>query len=117
MNTLLYVILYWIIGTLVEFFMVFSVLRYVENHSSSKKEFIELWSDITDYIMVLSLPYTEDIKSNISFVFRAHLCVISIVWPIHIFMNILFFIFLGIYKLFKVPFDKLASKLLNTNKV
>lgn len=97
---------------LVEFLMVFGVLRYVKNHSNSKKEFIETWHDITDYIMVLSLPYTEDIESNVSFVFRAHLCGITIIWPIHIFMNILLFIFLGIYKIFKIPFDKLASKLL-----
>jgi hypothetical protein len=96
--------------------MVFGVLRYVKTHSSSIKEFIETWHDVTDYIMVLSLPYTEDIESNISFVLRAHLCVFSLVWPIHIFMNIWVFVFLGIYKLFKILLDKLASKLLNTSK-
>lgn len=112
MNILLCIALYWVIGVLIEFLMVFGVLYYVKNHSSSTKEFIETWHDVTEYIMVLSLPYTIDVKSNVSFVFRAHLCVISIVWPIHIAMNILFFIFLGIHKLFKIPFDKLASKLL-----
>lgn len=117
MNTLLYVILYWVIGILVEFLMVFSVLCYVKNHSNSIKEFIETWHDITDYVMILPLPYTTDVESNISFVLRAHLCVISLIWPIHIFINILFFIFLGINKLLKIPFDKLTSKLLNINKV
>ena len=116
MNTLLYVILYWGIGILIEFLMVFGVLSYVKKHSTSTKEFIETWHDVTDYVMVLSLPYTEDVKSNVSFVFRAHLCVISTVWPIHIAMNILFFIFLGICKLFKTVSDKLVSKLLNSNR-
>ena len=71
MNILLYVILYWVIGILVEFFMIFGVLSYVKNHSSSKKEFIETWHDVTDYVMVFPLPYyTEAIESNISFVLR-----------------------------------------------
>ena len=117
MNTLLCIIFYWIIGILVEFFMVFGVLSCVKNHSSSKKEFIETWHDITDYVMVLTLPYhTEAIEFNISFIFRVHLCVISAIWPIHIVMNILLFIFLGICKLSKTVFDRLALKLLNSNR-
>ena len=116
MSTLLYVILYWIIGIIIEFLMAFGVLSYVKKHSNSIKEFIEIWHDVTDYVMVLPLPYTKDIESNVSFVFRAHLCVISTVWPIHIAMNILFFIFLGICKLFQTVFDKLVSKLLGKQK-
>ena len=112
MNTLLYVILYWIIGMLIEFLMVFGVLSYANNHSSSIKEFIETWHDITNYIMVLSLPYTEDIESNVSFALRVHLCVISIVWPIHVSINILILILIGICNLFNIVFDKFASKLL-----
>lgn len=86
---LLIFLLYCLIGAIVEFLFVFSVLIYAKRHSSSDEEFIEAWNKASNLIMITSLFNAKNIKQDISSAFQLHIFVCMFIWPFHIFINIL----------------------------
>lgn len=82
-------LLYCLIGAIVEFLFVFSVLMYAKRHSSSDEEFIEAWNKASNLIMITSLFNAKNIKQDISSAFQLHIFACMFIWPFHILINIL----------------------------
>ena len=82
-------LLYCLIGAIVEFLMVFSVLMYAKRHSSSDEEFIQAWNKASGLIMITSLFNSKNISKDVSFALQLHICACTFIWPFHVFINML----------------------------
>ncbi len=89
MEIILIFLLYCLIGAIVEFLMVFSVLMYAKKHSTSDEQFIEAWNKASDLIMISSLFNTNTIKQDVSCAFQLHIFACMFIWPFHVLVNIL----------------------------
>ena len=58
----LVILLYFVIGAIVEFLMVFSVLMYAKRHSNSDEQFVEAWNKASDLIKITSLFNSKNIS-------------------------------------------------------
>lgn len=111
MNIILIFLLYCLIGAIVEFLFVFSVLIYAKRHSNSDEQFIEAWNKAGNLVIIPSLFRTTDINKDIADAFQLHICAWMLIWPAHIFGNILVIIGVYILKLANRFFYKLTSVL------
>lgn len=111
MKVILIILLYFLIGAIVEFLLVFSVLMYAKRHSNSEEQFIEVWNKACNLVIIPSLFRTTDINKDIVDIFQLHICTWMFIWPAHIFGNILFIIGIYILKLADRFFYKLTSVL------
>ena len=55
MNISLIILFYYLIGIIVEFLLLFSVLIYAKKHSNSDKQFIEAWNKVSNLLIITSL--------------------------------------------------------------
>ena len=97
MEIILIFLLYCLIGAIVEFLFVFSVLMYAKRHSSSDEEFIEAWNKASNLLIITPLFRVANINKDIADTFQLHMCAWMLIWPIHIFINTL--VIIGIYVL------------------
>lgn len=95
MNAILIILLYCLIGAIVEFLFVFSVLIYAKRRSNSDEQFIEAWNKAGNLVIIPSLFRTTDINKDIADTFQLHICTWMLIWPAHIFGNIL--VIIGVY--------------------
>lgn len=109
MNIVLIFLLYCLIGVIVEFLFVFSVLIYAKRHSNSDEQFIEAWNKVSNLVIITSLFRTTDINKDIADTFQLHICAWMLVWPIHIFINIAVIICTYVFGLVNSFFYKLTS--------
>lgn len=105
-------LLYCLVGAIVEFLFVFSVLMYAKRHSSSDEEFIIAWNKASDLIMITSLFNIKNIKQDISSAFQLHIFACMFIWPFHILINVLVVIGTYLFDLADRFFYKLASVLI-----
>lgn len=112
MEIVLIILLYCLIGAIVEFLFVFSVLIYAKRHSNSDEQFIEAWNNASDLIIISSLFRTTDIRKDIADTLQLNICVWTLIWPVHVFINILIIIGFYIFKLVHSVCYKLASVLI-----
>lgn len=85
----LVILLYFVIGAVVEFLMVFSVLMYAKRHSNSDEQFIEAWNKASDLIIITSLFNSKNLSKDVSFAFQLHICACTFIWPFHVLVNML----------------------------
>lgn len=111
MKIILILLLHCLIGAIIEFLFVFSVLMYAKRHSSSDEEFITAWNKAGNLLIITSLFRTTDINKDIADTFQLHICAWMLIWPIHIFINILVIIGIYILGLANRFFYKLTSVL------
>lgn len=107
----LIILLYFVIGAIVEFLMVFSVLMYAKRHSKSDSEFIEAWNKASDVIMISSVFNINNINQDVSFAFQFHVCACMFVWPLHVLINILITMGTYVFNWIDRLFYKFASVL------
>lgn len=107
----LIILLYFVIGAIVEFLMVFSVLMYAKRHSNSDEQFVEAWNKASDLIMITSLFNSKNISKDVSFAFQLHICACTFIWPFHALVNMLVIIGTYVFKWIDRLFYKLASVL------
>lgn len=112
MNIFLIILLYCLIGAIIEFLLVFSVLVYTKRHSNSNQKFIEAWNKATDMLIVPSLFNPNNISKEVANIFNLQICTWTFVWPFHISAIILISITTYVFKIIDRFFDKLASVLL-----
>lgn len=105
----LVILLYFVIGALVEFFMVFSVLMYAKRHSDSDEQFVEAWNKASNLIMITSLFNSKNISKDVSFAFQLHICACTFIWPFHAFVNMLVIIGTYLFDWINRFFYKLSS--------
>lgn len=105
----LVILLYFVIGAIVEFLIVFSVLMYAKRHSNSDEQFIEAWNKANDLIMIPSLFNTKNINRDVSFAFQLHMSAYVLIWPIHVIVNILVIICTYVFYWIDHFFYKLTS--------
>lgn len=111
MEIVLIFLLYCLIGVIVEFLLMFSVLIYAKRHSNSDEQLIEAWNNISDLIIMTSLFRTTDIRKGIADTLQLNICVWTLIWPVHVFINILIIIGFYIFKLINCVCYKLTSVL------
>ncbi len=70
----------------------FSVLIYAKRHSNSDEQLIEAWNNASDLIIMTSLFRTTDIRKGIVDTLQLNICVWTLIWPVHVFINILIII-------------------------
>ena len=109
MNIILIILLYCVIGAIVEFFTVFSVLMYAKRHSNSDAEFIEAWNKASDLVMISSVFNINNIKNDVSFAFQLHICACTFIWPFHVLVNMLVVIGTYVFNWIDRFFYKLSS--------
>lgn len=97
MSIKLIILLYYLIGIIVEFLLLVGVWIYVKKHSNSDNQFIEVWNKVSNLLIITSLSRTVNINKDIASTFLIHICTWTFIWPIHIFINIL--IIIGTYVL------------------
>lgn len=109
MKVILIILLYLLIGIIVEFLLMFSVLIYAKRHSNSDEQFIEVWNNASNLIIMTSLFRTTDIRKDIADTLQLNICVWTLIWPVHVFINILIIIGFYIFKLVNHVCYKLIS--------
>ena len=97
MSIKLIILLYYLIGIIIEFLFLFGVWIYVKKHSNSDKQFLEVWNKVSHLLILTSLSRTININKDIAYTFLIHICTWTFIWPIHIVINIL--IIIGTYVL------------------
>lgn len=113
MNIILIILLYCLIGAIVEFLLVFGVLMYSKRHSKSDEQFIKAWNKVSDIALVVSLyDSCNDIKDDVAFALKLHVCLCTIIWPFHLIILILVRICIIVGRLANYGFNKLTSFLL-----
>ena len=105
----LVILLYFVIGAIVEFLMVFSVLMYAKRHSDSDEQFVEAWNKASDLGMISSVFNINNINQDVSFAFQFHVCACVFIWPFHVLINILVIIGTYVFKWIDRLFYKLSS--------
>lgn len=105
----LVILLYFVIGAIVEFFMVFGVLMYAKRHSDSDEQFIEAWNKASDLIIITSLFNSKNISKDVSFAFQLHICACMFIWPFHVLVNMLVIIGTYVFDWIDRFFYKLSS--------
>lgn len=112
MEIVLIFLLYCLIGAIVEFLFVFSVLMYAKRHSNSDEQFIDAWNKASDLILISSLFNTNNIKQDIVNAFQLHIFAYMFIWPFHILINVLVVIGTYVFDLADRFFYKLTSVLI-----
>ena len=85
----LVILIYFVIGAVVEFLMVFSVLMYAKRHSNSDEQFIEAWNKASNLAFIPSLFRPNNISQDVSSTFQLHVYACTFIWPFHVFINLL----------------------------
>lgn len=85
----LVILLYFVIGAIVEFLMILSVLLYAKRHSQSDEQFVEAWNKASNLILITSIFNPNDISRDVSSAFQLHIYACTFIWPFHVFINIL----------------------------
>lgn len=108
----LVILLYFVIGAIVEFLMVFGVLMYAKRHSNSDEQFIEVWNKASDIIILSSINSTNNINNSIADIFKIQIFTHMFIWPLHISIIIVFNICMCWFYLTDRFFNKLTSVLI-----